>query len=263
MARRRKKKLTVSLFPFLSVLACVIGVLTLMITALALGQMDTDEMASVVRLDFIKKQIAEYQRRIELYKARLARVDNTQKRLAKTEMELKRLLREKELLLKENEKKPPEEKDVKVPVVDNEAHKKRMDQLAEELKQREESKKQFLAELKKRGKPPEEAQVSIQPSGSGVDLEPTFVECTASSIVILEGDEPVRIARAVMSKDEKFLALLDRVAKQPKGTVIFLVRDDGLSTYRSASAIARSHYARNGKLPVIGHGKIDLSMFRK
>ena len=38
--RRRSAEETVSLFPFLSILACVIGVLTLMITAMALGQME-------------------------------------------------------------------------------------------------------------------------------------------------------------------------------------------------------------------------------
>ena len=35
MARRRKKSITVSLFPFMSILACVIGTLTLMLTAMA------------------------------------------------------------------------------------------------------------------------------------------------------------------------------------------------------------------------------------
>ena len=40
MGRRKKRgDPSVTLFPFLSVLACVIGVLTLMITALAIGQM--------------------------------------------------------------------------------------------------------------------------------------------------------------------------------------------------------------------------------
>ena len=46
MARRPAEEDGVSLFPFLSVLACVIGTLTLMIMALALGQMDTEEVAS-------------------------------------------------------------------------------------------------------------------------------------------------------------------------------------------------------------------------
>ena len=73
MARRRRKKgVSVSLFPFLSILACVIGTLTLMITALALGQMDTDEMASELRLDYLKRQIAKLQRENDLL-ARLVR----------------------------------------------------------------------------------------------------------------------------------------------------------------------------------------------
>ena len=46
MARRRKKSITVSLFPFMSILACVIGTLTLMLTAMALGQMDNEVVYS-------------------------------------------------------------------------------------------------------------------------------------------------------------------------------------------------------------------------
>ena len=57
------------------------------------------------------------------------------------------------------------------------------------------------------------------------------------------------------------MKLLDRVADNDKATIIFLVRDDGLATYELASRIARSRYARNGKLPVIGQGRIDLSLF--
>ena len=49
----------VSLFPFLSILACVIGVLTLMISALALMQMDDDV---VVRAEEYDSTIAELDR---------------------------------------------------------------------------------------------------------------------------------------------------------------------------------------------------------
>ena len=37
MARRKKRGIEISLFPFLSILACVIGVLTLMITGIVLA----------------------------------------------------------------------------------------------------------------------------------------------------------------------------------------------------------------------------------
>lgn len=265
MARRRRKNAQgVSLFPFLSILACVIGVLTLMITALALGQMDTDAVASGLQLDYLNRQIKKSEALIERLQQELAKVeagaDDLQKQLADALVELERLKRLKESLFGKNEKP---ESPLEMPVVDEDQHKKRMEQIREELRQQEETKKTLLAELNQRGKPPEEAEVIIQPGGSGVDLEPTFVECTESGITVYQDDEPWRVRRADLKTDAKFLALLDQVAAQDKASVIFLVRDNALPTYYSASAVARSHYARNGKLPVIGHGKLDLSMFKK
>jgi hypothetical protein len=262
--RRRKQSVTVSLFPFLSILACVIGTLTLMITALALGQMDTDEVASELKLDYLKKQIERSLADIKRLKEELAKVesgaDDLMKQLADAQVEYERLKRLRDSLLDQADKE--EKPEIDVPIVDAEKHKKRIAQMQEELKTQEERKQELVAELNERGKPPEEAEVIIQPGGSGVDLEPTFVECAASGVVVYEG-EPWRVRRADLAADEKFLALLDRVAAQPRASVIFLVRDDALGTYYAARSLARSHYARNGKLPVIGHGKIDLSMFNK
>ena len=265
MARRRRKQgVKVSLFPFLSILACVIGTLTLMITALALGQMDTDEMASELKLDYLKRKIAQSRADIKRLEEELAKVesgaDDLMKQLADAQVEYERLKRLRDSLLDQTDKE--EKPEIDVPVVDAEKHKKRIAQMEEELKTQDERKKELADELKERGKPPEEAEVIIQPGGSGVDLEPTFVECAASGVVVYEG-EPWRVRRADLGTDEKFLALLDRVAAQPKGSVIFLVRDDALGTYYTARNLARSRYARNGKLPVIGHGKIDLSTFDK
>ena len=46
MARRQKKKQEVSLFPFLDILACVIGNLILIITAVVLESVDTNKIAT-------------------------------------------------------------------------------------------------------------------------------------------------------------------------------------------------------------------------
>jgi len=265
MAKRRRAKVSISLFPFLSILACVIGTLTLMITALALGQMDTDEMASELKLDYLKRQIEITLARIEQLKQQLGEVESEAgdllKQLADAKVELARLKRLQAALLENVDKE--EKPEIDIPAVDPEKHKKRLAQMEEELETQEEQKQKLLADLKERKKPPDEAQVIIQPGGSGVDLKPTFVECAASGIVVYEGEKPRRVLRADLGSDKDFLALLDRVAADSKATVIFLVRDDGLSTYYAARSLARSHFARNGKLPVIGQGKIDLSMFDK
>ncbi len=265
MARRRKPKLSISLFPFLSILACVIGVLTLMITAMALGQMDNDSIASLFEFEQIRAKIEEAKDLIRRLQAELARqsdhADANQQELADARIELDRLLRRKEELLKEPDEPP--EVDIDIPEVDPVAHEQRLAKMREELAEQETRKKELLAELNKRDKPPEEAAVVIQPGGSGQNLKPTFVECTASDLVIYDGPEPVRVRRADVAQNEDFLNLTKRVAGQSDATIIFLVRDDGLGTYYTARDVARDNFARNGKLPVIGHGKIDLSQFEK
>ncbi len=265
MARRKRKtKLTVSLFPFLSILACVIGTLTLMITALALGQMDTDTVARAEKYEKASRQLETDRDVIRRMKIKISQVEayagGKLKELADARRRLDRLQREKLSILRAKDgEKPPV---VLIPTVDPEKQKRELSQLEDELHKQKEAMDRLLAELKERKKPPEEAEVLIQPGGSGVDLDPTFVECAASGIVIYEGAQPHRVHRKDLATDKTFTELLDRVAKQPKATVIFLVRDDGLGTYHAAGAIARSHYARNGKLPVVGHGKIDLSFFK-
>lgn len=264
MPRRRRKKLSVSLFPFLSILACVIGTLTLMITALALGQMDTEAVDVGLKLDYIDRQIKEFERFIEQLEAKIAEVetgtDDTKKALAEAIAELERLKRIKDSLSQTD--KDDEETQVDVPTVDEEAHKKRLAEIDEEIKSQEEQKKELAAQVEERENP-DEAEVIIQPGGSGVNLKPTFVECTTADVVIYEDDPPKRVRLADLKTDQTFLALLDRISADPDSTVIFLVRDDALGAYFSASAVARSRYARNGKLPVIGHGKIDVSLFKK
>ncbi|MFH1924534.1 MAG: hypothetical protein ABIP48_32175 [Planctomycetota bacterium] len=258
MARRKRKSgQSVSLFPFLSILACLIGTLTLMITALALGQMDTEEVASGLKLDYLLRQIAALEDRIKELEAN---ADDAHKDLARAKAELERLLLIKKSLLEKNDEEKPK---IDAPKIDDEAHKKRLAEIDEEIKAQEELKQELLAKLKELGKPREEADVRIRPGGSGVDLKPTFVECTAADVVLLESDPPKRVRQPDLNTDADFLALLNRIAEDPKSTVIFLVRDDALPTYYAASAVARSRFARNGKLPVIGHGRIDLSLFKK
>ena len=56
MARRQKKKQEVSLFPFLDILACVIGNLILIITAVVLESVDSDKLAEQFANEAIQQQ---------------------------------------------------------------------------------------------------------------------------------------------------------------------------------------------------------------
>ena len=106
--RRRRAQRSVSLFPFLSILACVIGTLTLMITALALGQMDNETVASAEKFELAKRLLEQILQEIERFEQELAKAestaDDTQKILADLRERLERLRREKQNLIVENQR---------------------------------------------------------------------------------------------------------------------------------------------------------------
>ncbi len=260
--RKRSVTETVSLFPFLSILACVIGTLTLMITALALGQIerrqDPEAVARALEHQKMQAEIRARQKEFDRFNRLLADAAALREELVLAMEELKKL----EGRQKQETKKASSNRVLNARLL-AEANllERRIKELEQEPPRLRAKIRQLQAEINKRKNPPKEAANRIQPGGSGVDLDPTFVECTDNGVRILEGGKPF-IRRADLSKSKPFHDLLDRVAKKPKGTVIFLIRDDAVGTYNTAHSIARGRYCRDGKLPVVGKGNIDLSVFQ-
>lgn len=268
MARRKRSSSenAVSLFPFLSILACVIGTLTLMITALALGQMDNPALASLDQLDIAQRHIAADTKAIEKLQQQLADAregaGQSEQELAAKRAELEKLRMEQAELIAERTKRLAEP--LPAPKqVDEESLQKQVDELKQQIATQAENKQKLEAQLRERTSPPEEAVVSVRPTGSGSNLKPTFVECATDSVVLYEGDKPRRVRRGQLANDEEFVELLKRIAKTDDQTVVFLVRDDAIATYDLAKRVATTHYAPNGKIPVIGQGRIDLSLFQQ
>lgn len=263
--RRRKSEASVSLFPFLSILACVIGVLTLMITAMALGQMQPSEVQEA------EEEAKEAKQRYEKYKEVQGRIAKNQKELEK----LQKLLDNAEAIRKQLADARKELEELENQTTDDDskqnikmlAESKRLRERIEELKTELPELNNTIDDLKKqlaeRKKPPEEAQVKVQPSGSGYKLKPTFVECVPGSVVIFENNQEIRVRYGDLAESKEFAAMLNRVKNQEDATLIFLVREDGVGTYQHARNIARSRYVQTGKLPVLGQGRLDLSLFDK
>lgn len=267
MARRRREQgEAVSLFPFLSILACVIGTLTLMITALALGQIDEGESpeakARIAEAGEVELQAEITQSRIDDALRQIAEYEKTLAELKAAEAEIARL---KEVEL--DEEKATAELRENTPELAEVANlRKRIPELEADLPTLDEAIAELEKEIEEKGKP-KEAEVVVRPGGTGIDILPTFVEVTATGVVIHEGGEPTRLRRGDLNlPDGVFHELLDRVAGTPKGTIVFLVREDAVGTYNAAAGVCRSHYGPNGycpngKLPILGQGRIDLKLF--
>jgi len=73
--------------------------------------------------------------------------------------------------------------------------------------------------------------------------------------------KPKRIRAGQITTDPDFLKLLETMANSTNGTIVFLIRSDGLNVYRACKKLCDEREIRNGKLPVVGQGKIDLSAF--
>ena len=249
----------VSLFPFLSILSCVIGVLTLLITAMAISQMDTPEIVEAENFDELQKSDLELKQQVQDLQERTKNSNKSVVEMLQAQDRLTILLDQ----LKEKEKQVDQSKkkidpnfvqvDIDTKIKELELEKVKLDEQLSELQEE-------LGQRKDR----KEGIVQVRPGGSGVNFEPTFVECRKEGIVLYSNDgSSHNVLTSQIGSDVRFLSELDQISEAPERVMTFLLRDDGIDTYYRARGVARSRYAKNGKLPVLGKGKLDLSLFMR
>lgn len=268
MARRKEEGEGVSLFPFMSILVCLIGGLTLMITSMMAGQANSEQSQEVVdryqEYAKLKAEVEQSAEELEKLKEMLARADELRKQSQAALEEIAALEKKQKDQAERSGAKEHQEL-----LAEANRLRKRIAEIEQEPANLQKRIDELKKEVEKRQAGPEEAIVQIRPGGSGLDLVPTFVECTASGVVVHEGKEPQRILAADLAKEDgDFRKLLEKVAAVRKGQVIFLVRPDAVGVYNTARYVARTHYGpngytKNGKLPVPTQGNIDLSIFRR
>ncbi|NIL98834.1 MAG: hypothetical protein GTO53_12905 [Planctomycetales bacterium] len=262
----------VSLFPFLSIIAAVIGVLTLMVAAVTLGQMNQEDVkevvANAIELEQLNEKLAEAEKEVETLMLTLGaeeaeRLKNSkarQEELVKTRAELEALLKR----LEEAQRKTDELKEVEIIIPEvPEGQRESIDDIQAQLAEVKERLAMLRRDLSDRKKPPEEAEVSILPGGTGISFEPNFVECTANAIVLHTEDPPRTIRLAEIAANPQFRQLLQKVANDDRQTIVFVLRSDSLGTYSMVKTICERAQVRYGKLPAVGNGRLDFSHFRK
>ncbi|OYW75443.1 MAG: hypothetical protein B7Z37_13230 [Verrucomicrobia bacterium 12-59-8] len=275
MAKRRASgEGEISLFPFLSILACLIGALVLMIVVLVISQMGKAEGRTAEEIeraqDYIKlkKEIEERKEQDVVLKEKLAVLEKLQNDLQEKQQ---RFIKLRKLI---DTSKELQESNIKI----SQKMQKELDDLLLEIEgmkqQQAESKKEIallMAEIKKRHVPEDKKlpPVVVQPSGSGMgeDTKVYFVEASGSGLKILGAwgeDYRLSASASVVVADVAFNYFLTEIAKNPKSLVLFLIRDDGQGAFNNGAGRAENDYkVRIGKLPIPGKGVLDLAMFEK
>ncbi len=259
MKRRKRDELIPSLFPFLSVLACVIGTLTLLLAALTLERMSGQSLEQAWLVD-----------RYEALQESLATARVELARQHEQIREIERQERDGEVLgrrLAGLGLSPDISLEELAGIVRLSGQARA---LAEQRGQLEAQKRELAAamgerevELDSRRALQRRAPIVIEPSGLGREQQPYIVECTADYLELhrISDDWSFRIPKNEILGEGDFRVFLRRVRAIRNGIVIFLIRPEAVATYRFAAEAADRQNVRHAKLPLPGSGELDLGLF--
>jgi len=260
----------VSLFPFMSILASLIGILTLLIgLSMAVNQKkegmteeDVKRAQEAKSLAFLLKQ-----KKAELDKSK---PEPTKNNLDALELEkLKLLLLELEKQKNELDKvkiSPEDELKVKIQLYTEE--KIAIEKGHPPMQKKIDELKAKVAALKEKPVPKESVRVKPPKIGVKAPRNLFFIECNSAGIVLRgTGDEtkniPFESIKAGSSVEFHDYCINAKQSSGEDYVILFLVRKGGLLSYQYATALAELDFkVKVAKLPIPNDGKIDLSGFR-
>jgi isoleucyl-tRNA synthetase len=262
----------VSLFPFMSILACLVGTIVVMICVLSLIQAQhmggrppqevrdatdyvkaTEEVARIEEeLEQLEEQrtqgtadaatVVQEDRELDERMVQLRMQAEAAKAGEQTSRDLQRELELAILQLSQMAKEKP-------------AYAREIEEIKQELASRQKSPDQLAA------------PIVVKPGGTGraAGRNLFFVEAASGALTLfVSKSEKSRITAGSVGKDVEYDAFLERVAKTQGSTLVFLVRDDGWDAYTRGAGWAEGKFGiRTGKLPMPGKGPIDLSNFEE
>ena len=216
--KKKKNDLQVSLFPFLSILACVLGILTLMIMGVVVSQVSDDAVNQKIEEAFESDE--SFNDKMEEEKAAIEKLKNEineirsnpakkidPKKKDKLREQIASLEKKKKLISAQNKKQSEIAADLKKAEA---KMSEEMAKLTKELAQAED-------EWEKMEDPSKLVKMVVKQSGSGAggDLEPTFIECRSEGIRVYKGkDVDFEVKTGIIAKDPKFQNLVKALAKE-------------------------------------------------
>ncbi len=107
--------------------------------------------------------------------------------------------------------------------------------------------------------------ILIDPTGVSRKWKPFFVECDAGGVTAYRASDDFRyfVSREELSTSGDFGRYLRRVRAVPGALLVLLVRPDGIRTLSQAEQIVRNAGIRVARLPLPGLGKLDWSLLRR
>lgn len=252
MASRGEPK--ISLFPFMSVLACTIGVLIMLLVAMSLaavGASDASMRAYAETKELVetdREAIAQERLLLDRAEALWSEIDAVLEELglssglssSSIERELERarsrtVLAARLAEIEEEERRLVEDGD---------------------------SIETTIAVLESRR---ETLPILIDSTGLSRHLEPFFIECDSGGATAYRASDDFRyfVPKEELSTSGDFGRYLRRVRAYPGALLVLLVRRDGIATMNRVQQVATAAGIRVARLPLPGEGELDWSLLRR
>lgn len=247
---------SVSLFPFMSILACLAGTVVVMICVLVMVQAissknKASQNPNAVEMMKVQEQLAELRGITD----QLTNVEAMEKRLV--------LLREIAAGDETNDviraRMQKEIENLRIAIANAKNDKPRVQKEIAKLKE----------DMAERMIKPEDLKPALRVQGGGsgfaVGRRLFVIEANRDSIIVHRSKEDrSRITAGAIGADKEYNDFLAEVARHKNHQILFVVRTDGQSSYDRGAGWAQQQFKLStSKMPIPGQGKVDLSEFEK
>lgn len=258
----------VALFPFLSILVCLIGTIVVIICILSIiqathmGGRPRKEVELAMEYVRAQERMQKEEKKLQEMQAAIARHEKAIQDRTQLEERVTQLSLQLTQAQTSAETSRAMQRKLELAIVQLGEMGKEKIPIAEEigkLKQAIEAKKIDPAKLA--------PKVVVQPGGSGNAQGGNlfFVEATGGALTLYKSTtDTARITAGSIGADQEYDAFLEKVAATPQSTLIFLIRDDGWYSYvRGAGWAEGTFKIKTAKLPMPSKGPIDLGQFER
>ena len=250
----RREGLPSALFPFMSVLACTIGALVVLLAVMALAAVDTTESAQAGEEGRRSALAAERSRfeaerlEVEVALARWKEVDEALSILGlESGADLETIV------------------DALRTAARAQAIEEALAEAAAEANRLAEKRGEIEASLAVLESRRETLPILIDPTGLSARWQPFFIECEEEGVTALRASDDLRyfVPKSGIEMTGDLERYLRRVRSEPAALLVLLIRPEGLETAGAMAALARKAGIRVARLPVPAGGDLDWRLVRR
>jgi len=257
--RRGHDGAKISLFPFLSILVCVVGTLTLLLAGTVLGRVAQTDQTMLEQFLALEREREDSEKERGSLRELIADAVDLARSLEEAREELARL----EALERDARAQEGAAVEALQQIHDT---KRKLQELRQRLVGLGPEIEHLDQQLESARAAREEARsrIVLHGHGSGTGLAPWFAECTRDGVT-LHPDRETRILVRVgeCANDARLMAFLREVKSRSDRSAVFLIRPGGVRVFDEALSVVLKEKVRHGFAPVPGDRAIDFRMFSR